>query len=262
MSLFPLIAGRSPESMAPSPTTGSARPRSARLRGRMRSRMMRPAPECAGSSVGSALPVRRNRPGGAPASTRRRTTSQTGGWRCHSSMRTVPSATSIMEESATRTSRSPRVVQLEHGVSSPGRRCRLADTPGALECQGRQIPHQRVEFLVSDAALVLHTSNHTICRASELPFAARIHSRLPNAVRSPSPRSPGVSVSPSCSRSSPFAPIDVYDGIVLPLAASPGSLSWHGVRMRFQRFRRRDTNHAMRPGLDDRASIHLEWRIA
>ena len=52
---------------------------------------MRPAPECVPClSRGAADPVNRNRPGDAPASTCRRTESQTWGRCCHSSMSSVP----------------------------------------------------------------------------------------------------------------------------------------------------------------------------
>lgn len=67
------------------------------------------------------------------------------------------------------------VVELEDGVSSPGRRCCLADTPGALESERRQFSHEGVEFLVSDATSVFPT----ICRTYTLPLATTRRSHLP-----------------------------------------------------------------------------------
>ena len=55
----------------------------------MRSVTIRPAPEGV-VAVAVALPVSRNRPGGAPSSTAQRTWSQICGKRCDSSNNTVP----------------------------------------------------------------------------------------------------------------------------------------------------------------------------
>jgi hypothetical protein len=79
------------------------------------------------------------------------------------------------------------VVQFEDGIGPPGCRSRFAHTPGSLESEGREISHKGVEFLVGDAASVLHLSNcstlrpfyTTVCRPSALPFAVTLHSRLP-----------------------------------------------------------------------------------
>lgn len=61
---------------------------SGRIRIRIRIETMRPDPECIGHSTGGIEPVSRNLPPPRPSSTARRTRSQLGGYRCHSSMRT------------------------------------------------------------------------------------------------------------------------------------------------------------------------------
>ncbi len=85
--LSPRTSARSPTSRARSETVGGASPRSASVIGLIRSRMIRPAPECVGAFVGDAEPVSRNRAGRGSRSTARRTQSQTAGRRCHSSRR-------------------------------------------------------------------------------------------------------------------------------------------------------------------------------
>lgn len=77
-------------------TEDSVTPRSYRAIGRMRSRTTRPAPVWVSvPGRGVALPVIRKRPGGAPASTARRTESQICGNRCHSSMSSVPAGADL-----------------------------------------------------------------------------------------------------------------------------------------------------------------------
>ena len=61
---------------------------------------MRPPPECVPVSCGEAEPVNRKLPGGAPASTARRTRSQTGRTFCHSSIRIGLGAASSRSRSA------------------------------------------------------------------------------------------------------------------------------------------------------------------